>query len=81
MASQTEAFLAGLSDEQLATPLTWTSQLDGVSRTLPLWQGVVHLVNHTTYHRGQVVSLLRQMGYASPSTDLVYFFAERAATG
>ena len=43
--------------------------------------GVVHLVNHTTYHRGQVVSLLRQMGYATPTTDLVYFFAERAAAG
>jgi uncharacterized damage-inducible protein DinB len=41
---------------------------------------VIHLVNHTTYHRGQVVSLLRQMGYPPPSTDLVYYFIERGGS-
>ncbi|MFY9819789.1 MAG: DinB family protein [Thermoanaerobaculia bacterium] len=77
-ASHIEAFLAGLSDEQLAAPLTWASLPDGAVRTLPLWQAVMHLVNHTTYHRGQVVSLLRQMGYPVPHTDLIVFFNERA---
>jgi uncharacterized damage-inducible protein DinB len=33
----------------------------------------LHFVNHATYHRGQVVSLLRQLGYLPPHTDLVYF--------
>ena len=74
MASQIEAFVAGLSDEQLASPLTWNSIPDGEEHTLPLWQPVVHMVNHNTYHRGQVVSLLRQMGYEPPATDLVQFF-------
>lgn len=78
-ASQVEAFLAGLSDEQLAAPLTWASLPDGAAHTLPLWQAVMHLVNHTTYHRGQVISLLRQMGYPVPHTDLIVFFNERAA--
>lgn len=78
-ASQIEAFLAGLSDEQVATPLTWASLPDGAVYTLPLWQTVIHLVNHTTFHRGQVISLLRQMGYAVPHTDLVVFFNERSA--
>ena len=73
-ASQIEAFVAGLSDEQLASSLTWNSIPDGEEHTLPLWQPVVHLVNHNTYHRGQVVSLLRQMGYVPPKTDLVHFF-------
>jgi|SRR6185295_12169557 len=76
-ASGVEAFLAALTDEQLAAPLTWTSTT-GETYTRPLWQPVIHLVNHTTYHRGQVVSLLRQMGYKTPSTDLVYYFIERA---
>jgi uncharacterized damage-inducible protein DinB len=75
-ASRVEAFLAGLTDEQLAQPLSWTS-LEGVPHTLPLWQPVLQLVNHSTYHRGQVVSLLRQMGYPAESTDLIRFFAER----
>jgi uncharacterized damage-inducible protein DinB len=74
-ASHLEAFLAGLTDEQLTAPLTWTSR--GETWTRPLWQPVLHLVNHTTYHRGQVVSLLRQMGYQAPSTDLLYFLLER----
>jgi uncharacterized damage-inducible protein DinB len=73
-ASQIEAFVAGLSDEQLASSLTWNSIPDGEEHTLPLWQPVVHMVNHNTYHRGQVVSLLRQMGYEPPATDLVQFF-------
>jgi uncharacterized damage-inducible protein DinB len=73
-----EAFLAGLTDDQLSTLLTWTTTR-GETFSRPLWQPVIHLVNHTTYHRGQVVSLLRQMGYRPPSTDLVYYFIERAA--
>ncbi|HEY4594690.1 MAG TPA: DinB family protein [Thermoanaerobaculia bacterium] len=73
-ASQIEAFLAGLSGDQLAAPLTWASLPDGAVRTLPLWQAVVHLVNHTTYHRGQVVSLLRQLGYETPQTDMIRYF-------
>ncbi|HWN44522.1 MAG TPA: DinB family protein [Thermoanaerobaculia bacterium] len=77
-ASQIEAFLAGLTDEQLATPLTWTNTR-GESHTHPLWHPVSHMVNHATYHRGQVVSLLRQMEYPVPTTDLIVYFYERAA--
>ncbi|HSS78829.1 MAG TPA: DinB family protein [Thermoanaerobaculia bacterium] len=77
-ASHIEAFLAGFSDADLAAPLTWASLPDGAIHTLPLWQAVLHLVNHTTYHRGQVVSLLRQMGYPVPHTDLIVYFNERS---
>jgi uncharacterized damage-inducible protein DinB len=78
-AAQVEAFLAGLTDEQLATPLTWTNT-KGETHTHPLWHPVSHMVNHSTYHRGQVVSLLRQMGYPVPTTDLIVYFYERAAS-
>lgn len=76
-AAGVEAFLASLTDEQLELPLTW-SLADGERVSLPLWQAVLHLVNHASYHRGQVVSLLRQMGYPPPSTDLILYFRERA---
>jgi uncharacterized damage-inducible protein DinB len=37
-----------------------------------------HVVNHATYHRGQVTTLLRQLGAAAPpSTDLIAFYRER----
>lgn len=78
-AAQIEAFLAGLTDEQLATPVTWTNTR-GESHTHPLWHPLSHMVNHATYHRGQVISLLRQMGYEVPATDLIVYFYERAGT-
>jgi uncharacterized damage-inducible protein DinB len=71
-----EAFLAGLTTDQLAAPLTWTTTR-GATHTAPLWQPVLHFANHSTYHRGQVVTMLRQLGYPAPSTDMVYWFLER----
>ncbi len=38
-----------------------------------------HLVNHGTYHRGQVTTLLRQLGAKPILTDLMHFYRERSA--
>jgi uncharacterized damage-inducible protein DinB len=40
---------------------------------------IVHVVNHGSYHRGQVATMLRQLG-ATPaqSTDMIAFFREQA---
>ncbi len=45
----------------------------------PLWQSLHQLTNHASYHRGQVVTLLRQLGAKAVSTDLIGFYRERAA--
>jgi uncharacterized damage-inducible protein DinB len=37
---------------------------------------VMHVVNHATIHRGQVMGMLRQMGVAPPPTDLIFFYRE-----
>ena len=43
------------------------------------WQMLQHVVNHGSYHRGQVTTMLRQLGAAPPkSTDLITFYRERA---
>jgi uncharacterized damage-inducible protein DinB len=68
---QLEFFLASLTEEQLAAEFTWTS-LEGENRTAPFRQVLLHVVNHSSYHRGQVVAQLRQLGHQPPSTDLVY---------
>jgi uncharacterized damage-inducible protein DinB len=45
-------------------------------------QMIAHLVNHGSYHRGQVTTMLRQLGAAPPAgMDLIAFFRERAAAG
>jgi uncharacterized damage-inducible protein DinB len=32
---------------------------------------VRHVVNHQTYHRGQISSMLRRLGHAPKATDMV----------
>ena len=54
-------YLAGLSEDFLARPLTYTN-MKGENWTYPLWRMLFHLINHQTYHRGQVTTLLRQVG-------------------
>lgn len=44
-----------------------------------LWQMMRHVVNHSSYHRGQITTLLRQLGKESVSTDMIVFFREKAA--
>ena len=42
-----------------------------------LWHMLQHVVNHATYHRGQVTTLLRQLGAAPPkSMDLIAYYRE-----
>jgi uncharacterized damage-inducible protein DinB len=42
---------------------------------------VQHALNHSTFHRGQVVLLLRQMGHVPPPTDYAEYLAEARAAG
>ena len=44
----------------------------------PLWQSMQHMVNHGTYHRGQIITLLRQLDAKPLSSDLIHFYRERA---
>ena len=55
---------------------------NGVRQAQPFSQTFQHLVNHGTYHRGQVVTMLRQLGVETvPSTDLIVFYREQQAVG
>jgi len=49
----------------------------GVESSLPYWQIVLHVVNHGSYHRGQVATMLRQSGATPPGTDLAMFYRTR----
>jgi len=43
------------------------------------WLRLLHLVNHASYHRGQVTTMLRQLGVEAPkSQDMIVFYEERA---
>jgi uncharacterized damage-inducible protein DinB len=42
----------------------------------PVWQIVLHVVNHATSHRGQVAGFLRALGHTPPPLDLIVFYRE-----
>lgn len=53
--------------------------LAGAPSRSPFWQMLQHVVNHGSYHRGQVTTMLRQVGAPPPkSMDLIRFYRERS---
>ncbi len=69
---------SSLTDEIVLRPVAYTD-LKGRSWSQPLWQLVLHVVNHGTHHRGQVAGFLRMLGHTPPPLDLVFYYRERAA--
>lgn len=68
------AFLATVTPEHLEQPVTLRRGTR--SATLPPWVVLRHVVNHSTYHRGQVASKLKRFGIEQPATDLVFWTFE-----
>jgi uncharacterized damage-inducible protein DinB len=68
-----EAFCGGLSDADLARPVPYRS-IRGYDAVANVEQVVMHLVNHGTLHRGQVMGMIRQLGITPPGTDLLHYY-------
>ncbi len=51
----------------------------GIPHSNAMWEMMLHLVNHQTYHRGQLATLLRQMGHKPNAEDMAVFFGEYIA--
>jgi uncharacterized damage-inducible protein DinB len=70
-----EQWAAGLTQQDLTRVVDY-KDLRGNAHSTPVWQIVMHVVNHATLHRGQAMSLLRQLGIAPPPTDLIFYYRE-----
>lgn len=68
-------FLCRLNEDVLHAKLQYTD-MAGMPFALLLVQLMQHVVNHGTYHRGQVTTMLRQLGAEAVALDMVYFFRE-----
>ena len=64
------AFVDGLSDDDLDRPFTYVN-LRGATCTYPLWRAIFHVLNHQSYHRGQVTMQLRTLGVKPPEVDFL----------
>jgi uncharacterized damage-inducible protein DinB len=71
-------FLSALTEEDLERDVPYTL-LDGSKGALALSSLLRHLVNHSTYHRGQIASMLRRLNIVPPATDLLIFAQRRQA--
>jgi len=75
--TKTRAFLEGLGEPGIARVFEYTL-VNGQPGSSVFWQMLQHVVNHATYHRGQVTTMLRQLGAEPPKpTDLIAFYRTR----
>ena len=64
-----------LTPERLNT--VYTLRGGGYTLTVPPWAMLRHIVNHSTYHRGQVASKLKRFGVEQPLTDFFFWVMEQ----
>lgn len=68
------AHLSGLGDDDLGRPVAL-----GGGPPLPLWQFMLHVVNHGTQQRGDAAVLLTRYGFSPGNLDFADFAWTRAA--
>ena len=72
------AFVNGVDDAGMTRVYEY-KLMSGAAGSSPFWQMAQHVVNHATYHRGQVTTMLRQLGAApAKSMDMIAYYREKA---
>src|SRR5262245_46772859 len=67
-------YVDALGEDGAARIIDYTL-LSGAAGSTPLWQMLQHVVNHASYHRGQITTLLRQIGARPPKPmDMIAFY-------
>jgi uncharacterized damage-inducible protein DinB len=66
------SFIETMTTESLLALVRYAN-LQGQPWRYPLWRQMYHVVNHSTYHRGQLTTMLRQLAARSVPTDFLVF--------
>ncbi|HYB69739.1 MAG TPA: DinB family protein [Candidatus Bathyarchaeia archaeon] len=74
---EARAFLAGLTEADLARPVSYLNT-EGERWAYPLWQQMLHQVNHGTQHRSEVAMVLTRFGQSPGWLDFLYYMDVRA---
>jgi len=73
--ADTQRFVAGVTDAELAKVVEYRNTR-GERWAYPLWQQLVHQVNHATQHRGEVAAALTELGHSPGDLDFLIFIDE-----
>jgi uncharacterized damage-inducible protein DinB len=73
-------FLSRLKDADLTRKVSYQN-LPGTTWSYSLQHMLQHVVNHSTYHRGQLTTLFREVGVAPLPVDFLVYFDELAGSG
>lgn len=79
VAARTARFLSRLDDEGLGKNLEYVTT-EGKKFTNGVQQILEHIVNHSSYHRGQIAAMMRQVGAEPVNTDMITFYRHTAIT-
>lgn len=75
--TELKSFIDEFDEKDLNTNLDF-KRLNGDAFSMPYYQLFAHVVNHATYHRGQLVTMLRQAGFNNISaTDLLGVYRKK----
>jgi uncharacterized damage-inducible protein DinB len=74
----TSAYILSLREPDLARVVSYMN-LQGEMWAYPLWQQLLHQVNHATQHRSEAALLLTRLGYSPGWLDLLVYVDQQDA--
>ena len=75
--AKVRGFLNSLGEQRINDVMQYRTT-EGEPKASIFWHMLQHVVNHPSYHRGQVTTMLRQLGASPPkSMDMIAFYRER----
>jgi uncharacterized damage-inducible protein DinB len=69
---QTGLFVQALDETALEAEIHYTTT-EGTAKSRPLWQLMLHQVNHATQHRSEIAAVMTHMGHSPGWLDIVMY--------
>jgi uncharacterized damage-inducible protein DinB len=76
--AETSEYVATLRESDLARVISYVN-FQGETWAYPLWQQLLHQVNHATQHRSEAALMLTRLGYSPGWLDLLVYVDEQSS--